>query len=91
MITLSWGKANDVKGWRHPDVKKHSKVKNFDNIKEQQNFIVCWYYVKIPLSRLLTVDQFDLRDVTLARENFGGIKEIGSWLKFNLHICLDSH
>ena len=47
--------------------------------------------LKISLSRLLTVDQFDLRDVTLARENFGGIKEIDSSLKFNLHICLDSH
>ena len=69
MITLSWGEANDVEGWRQPDVKKHSKVKIFDNIKEQQDFIVCCYYVKISLSRLLTVDQVDLRDVTLARGN----------------------
>ena len=72
MITLSWGKANDVKGWRKPDVKEYSKVKIFDNIKEQQDFIVCCYYVKISLSRFLTVDQADLRDVTLAWGNLGG-------------------
>ena len=72
MISLSWRKANDVEGWRHPDVKKHSKVNIFDNIKEQQDLIVCCYYIKILLSRLLTVDQVDLRDVTLAWENLGG-------------------
>ena len=69
MITLSWGKANDVEGWRQPDVKKHSKVKNFDIMKQQQDSIVCCYYIKISLSRLLTVDQVDLRDVTLAWGN----------------------
>ena len=53
-------------------MKEYSKVKIFDNIKEQQDFIVCCYYVKISLSRLLTVDQVDLRDVTLARGNLGG-------------------
>ena len=67
MIALSWGKANDVKGWP-PWCEETLKGKYFRQHKRTTQFYRL-LLLKISLSRLLTVDQFDLRDVTLAREN----------------------